>query len=126
MNRRATVLSVALLAVTLNFLQPLVHAVMMRDGAPNALWTMFCNAAAADPDSAREPGSAPLPAQATDKHECCLGLAHAPALLEPSASFLPLTPVQTARVQPPATERHGTAAIRDGPHRPRGPPSFFA
>ena len=36
---RAMALAIALFAITLNFLQPLAHAAMMRDGAPSALWT---------------------------------------------------------------------------------------
>ena len=34
--------AVALFAITLNFLQPLAHAALMRDGAPSALWTAMC------------------------------------------------------------------------------------
>ncbi len=50
-------MAVALFAITLNFLQPVVHAALMRDGAPSALWTVFCNATAADPDG--KSGSVP-------------------------------------------------------------------
>ena len=47
---RAVGLAVALFAITLNFLQPLAHAAMMRGGSPETLWTAFCNSTAADPD----------------------------------------------------------------------------
>ena len=47
---RASALAVALFAITLNFLQPLAHAAMMRDGMPSTLWTVFCNSSAADPE----------------------------------------------------------------------------
>ena len=43
---RALGLAVALFAITLNFLQPLAHAAMMRSGAPETLWTAFCNSTA--------------------------------------------------------------------------------
>ncbi len=118
---RAPALAVALFAITLNVLQPLAHAALLRDGAPSALWTMFCNSAAADPDSSK-----PVPVHAADQHECCLGLAHAPALLEPSKTFLPLPPVQPAQAPAAAAHQPSPVGIRDGPHRPRGPPSFLA
>src|SRR5471030_1017813 len=87
---RAVGLAVALFAITLNFLQPLAHAAMMRDGAPSALWTAFCNSAAADPDG--KSGQAPMAASA---HECCLGLAHVPAIAAPPVAFVAIAPVST-------------------------------
>ena len=50
---RAAAFATALFAITLNFLQPLAHAALMRDGAPRELWSVFCNSTAAGPTSAR-------------------------------------------------------------------------
>ena len=117
---RAAAMAVALFAITLNFLQPLAHAALMRDGAPTALWTMFCNAAAAtEPDAHGTP-----PVSATGKHECCLGLAHATALAAPPTAFVLVAPVVTALAALQVAEQPAPVAIRDGPYRPRGPPSF--
>jgi hypothetical protein len=112
-------LATALFAITLNFLQPLVHAALMRDGAPAALWTVFCDTSA-DPDG----GSGSVPGHAAKSHECCLGLAHAQALIEPSTYFLPVAYAHRAAPPPPATEPAKAVGIRDGPHRPRGPPTL--
>ena len=113
----------ALFAITLNFLQPLAHAAMMRDGMPSMLWTVFCNSTAANPDGQSEgrPGKAPMTAA---QHDCCLGLAQAPALAPPPALFVAIDPVATFIPPPPAPEPITPAGIRDGPTRPRGPPSF--
>ena len=116
---RAVGLAVALFAITLNFLQPLAHAAMMRDGAPAALWTVFCNSTAADPDG--KSGQTPMTASA---HECCLGLAHVPAIAIPPVSFVALAPVSTFIAPLVAAEHSTPVDIRDGPTRPRGPPSF--
>lgn len=120
---RATALAVALFAITLNFLQPLAHAAMMRDGMPSALWTMFCNATAADPDGqgANRAGKTPMSAA---PHDCCLGLAQAPAIAAPPVLFVAIEPVATSLPPLPAQEPVSSAGIRDGPTRPRGPPSF--
>jgi hypothetical protein len=116
---RAFGLAAALFAITLNFLQPVVHAALLRDGSPSALWTMFCNAVAADPD----PAGRPQPTGKAVAHDCCLGLAHAQALIEPSADSLPLSFAEWCASPPPAAaEGLPAASIRDGPHRPRGPP----
>ena len=118
---RAIALMVALFAVTLNFLQPLAHAMAMRDGNPGALWSMFCSSAAADPQQASKPGPAPATA---DAHECCLGLAHAATLIAPVQAALaaPLPEIAGAPSLP--ADFRPAAAIRDGPYRPRGPPSL--
>jgi len=106
---------VALFAITLNFLQPLAHAALMRDGAPGTLWSVFCNATA-DPRQ-----DIPLHA---DKHECCLGLAHAAVFAPPAAVFVSVEPIgKTVRTMA-SFDRLTPVGIRDGPHRPRGPPSF--
>lgn len=119
MDGRALALATALLAITLNFLQPLVHAALMRDGAPATLWSVFCNAA---PDTRSNTGQ-DLPL-VPDKHECCLGLAHAVAFAPPAATFAPVERIATT-VRPLASFDELTpVGIRDGPHRPRGPPSF--
>jgi hypothetical protein len=118
-DRRALALATALLAITLNFLQPLVHAALMRDGAPATLWSVFCNAAS---DTRSDPGgNVPV---ALDKHQCCLGLAHAVAFTAPTASFMPVERV-AATARPLASfDQLTPVGIRDGPYRPRGPPSF--
>ena len=116
---RAVGLAVALFAITLNFLQPLAHAAMMRDGAPSALRSVFCNSTAADPEG--KAGQAPMPA---DAHECCLGLAHVAAIATPPSTFVALAPVSTFIAPLVAAEPPTPAGIRDGPTRPRGPPAF--
>jgi hypothetical protein len=120
---QASALFLALLAVTLELLQPLGHAALMRNGPPGALWSVFCSAATADPDRTEtDGGSKSMPAPSSRGHECCLGLAHAPLLVPPSDAFVLVPPIETASaVALPATERP-SIAIRDGPHRPRGPP----
>jgi hypothetical protein len=116
---RLTALAVALFAITLNFLQPLVHAALTRDGAPRALWSMFCSATAAGTEGRQVPDQRPAPA-----HECCLGLAHAAALPAPSPVFavvaLPVAALSPSLPDEPSL----SVGIRDGPRRPRGPPSF--
>ncbi len=118
-DRRALALATALLAITLNFLQPLVHAALMRDGAPATLWSVFCNTT---PDTRSDSGQdVPL---ALDKHECCLGLAHAAPLTPPSMAFSAIERTATTVRPLAAFDQYAPAGIRDGPHRPRGPPSF--
>jgi hypothetical protein len=114
---RATVYAVALLAITFDFLQPLAHAAAMRDAAPSSLWGAFCNGS--PQDSRGDSGPA-----AAGKHECCLGLVHATALAGPPADFAVVEPFVTAagRLRPAAPPM--SVGIRDGPHRPRGPPAF--
>lgn len=110
-------LAVALFAITVNFLQPLVHAALLRDGAPSALWSVFCSG------TQQETGKDPAPATVA-KHECCLGLAHAATLAAPSPDFIAVEPLVSAghRLQP--ADRLTAVGIRDGPHRPRGPPAL--
>jgi hypothetical protein len=99
-------MAVALFAITLNFLQPLVHAAAMRDGAPSTLWTVFCNSTAGDPDG--KSGSLPTAAR---QHECCLGLAHGTALAVPPTGFVLVEPAVAAR----------SAATRSRQPTPRHP-----
>jgi hypothetical protein len=120
---RAVGLAVALFAITLNFLQPLAHAAMMRGGSPETLWTAFCNSTAADPDGQGAGKSGRMP-MAAASHECCLGLADAPALALPPATFVALAPVSIFIAPLASTEPATPVAIRDGPTRPRGPPTF--
>jgi len=116
---RLSALAAALFAITLNFLQPLVHAALMRDGAPRELWSVFCSATAADPDGKQVPDQGPKPA-----HDCCLGLAHATPLAPPSPAFVVLPPLVTALMPSLPAELSTPVGIRDGPPRPRGPPSI--
>ena len=112
---RAAALAAALFAITLNFLQPLAHAAMLRDGGP-ATWAAFCLPSATQPD-----GDHATPT-ANQLHECCLGLAHAPVLAEPSADFVVLEPVSRPVRPLAAAEALTPVGIRDGPSQPRAPP----
>lgn len=118
---RAASLAAALFAITLNFLQPLAHAALMRDGGPQAaakMWGVFCLPAAGQDDAGES-----LPT-AGKGHECCLGLAHAPALAELSTVFTCVKHVAAAVRFVPATDAVLPVGIRDGPSQPRAPPSF--
>src|ERR1700749_2002687 len=82
---RAATFAAALFAITLNFLQPLAHAALLRDGGPGAaagVWGAFCVTRGGEDDGQ---GSAP---SATKIHECCLGLAHASAVTPPPSAFI--------------------------------------
>jgi Protein of unknown function (DUF2946) len=118
---RATTFAVALMALTLNFLQPLAHAALMREAGPTTLWSTFCNASAADPDSQRG-DSKPV---AHVDHDCCLGLAHAVDLVEPSKAFTVLERASQVDLPQPSLALPTPAGIRDGPSQPRGPPSLL-
>ena len=111
---RAAALAAALFAITLSFLQPLAHAALMRDGGPST-WAALClpSATPDDPDHAT-----PTAQQA---HECCMGLAHAPLLAEPSTAFVAIEPVSRP-VRPLAADALTPVGIRDGPSKPRAPP----
>ncbi|TMJ28826.1 MAG: DUF2946 domain-containing protein [Alphaproteobacteria bacterium] len=118
---RATALAAALFAITVNFLQPLAHAALMRDGSPSTLWNVFCSAAAAS--ESRQDAPPPLSPD-NGKHECCLGLAHATCFAAPAAVSIAIEP-SSATVQPlQPIDLSAAGGIRDGPHQPRGPPSF--
>ena len=115
---RTASLAAALFAITLNFLQPLAHAALMRDGGPMAvsLWTSMC-APSASQDDAQDS----MPA-AGKMHECCLGLAHASTIAEPSTAFVAVDRLPE-NVQPLETAEALTpVGIRDGPSQPRAPP----
>ena len=111
---RAAALAAALFAITLNFLQPLAHAALMRSGTP-ANWAAMCLPSAQQGDDQH-------PATAGTMHECCLGLAHASPIAEPSTAYVAIDrlpeivrPLETA-------EAHTPVGIRDGPSQPRAPP----
>ncbi|CAN5520202.1 hypothetical protein BH10PSE6_BH10PSE6_38310 [soil metagenome] len=110
-------LAVALFAITVNFLQPLAHAALMRDAAPSTLWSAFCNG------TQQETGKDSAPVTA-ENHECCLGLAHAATLAAPSPGFMAVEPVVSAGRPLQPADRLTSVGIRDGPHRPRGPPAL--
>jgi len=116
---RAAAFVAALFAITLNFLQPLAHAALMRDGGPTAaaMWGVFCMPGAGQDDAQ---GSAPA---AGTLHECCLGLAHAPILAGPSTSFVVVELPSSVVDRPlPAVDALAPVGIRDGPSQPRAPP----
>ena len=118
---RSASLAAALFAITLNFLQPLAHAALMRDGGPEAaakMWGVFCLPNA---DQADTEGQAPA---AGKNHECCLGLAHAPVLAKLSTAFTRVDHVATAVRFVAATDAPLPVGIRDGPSQPRAPPAF--
>ena len=119
---RAAAFAVALFAITLNFFQPLAHAVLMRDSGPEAAartWSVFCLPNPSE-DGSQAPGQ-----QVGKVHECCLGLAHASVLSEASTTaFLLVEPVAGTIVFAANDDALAPVGIRDGPHRPRGPPSY--
>jgi len=118
---RAAAFAAALFAITLNFLQPLAHAALMRDGGPQAaakMWGAFCL-----PAAGQDNADAPVPS-AGKNHECCLGLAHAPLLAELSTTFVLVEHVAAAIHFVAATDGLSPVGIRDGPSQPRAPPSF--
>src|SRR5262245_36669441 len=104
---RALVFGAALFAVTLNFLQPLVHAALLRDGGPISLWAAFCTPAGAGVDN----GSESVPASAAPEHECCLGLSHPQVLIEPLAILLLVVFASLARPSLSATEQSTRVGI---------------
>lgn len=115
---RAVALAAALFAITLNFLQPLAHAALMRGGAP-ANWAALCLPSAQQ--GGTQQGDDQHPA-AAGTHECCLGLAHAATLAEPSTAFVAVERLPE-RVRPLETAEALTpVGIRDGPSQPRAPP----
>jgi hypothetical protein len=110
---RAAALAAALFAITLNFLQPLAHAALMRGGAPGN-WAAMCL------PGQQQDGQQSTPAATV--HECCLGLAHAPSLSEPPTAFAAVDrPVTTVRPLE-AAQSLTPVGIRDGPSQPRAPP----
>jgi len=125
---RAAAFAAALFAITLNFLQPLAHAALMRDGGPDVaakMWGVFCLPASGQDDAqgqGQEQGQGQAPA-AGKAHECCLGLAHAPALAELSTAFAAIEHVPARVHFIAATDTLSPVGARDGPSQPRAPPS---
>lgn len=115
---RAAAFAAALFAITLNFLQPLVHAALMRDAGPDtlSLWASMCLPDAHDGQQA--------PDRADKQHACCLGLAHAPAPAAAPTIFVAIEPAVLAFRVTPGVDAPTPVGIRDGPHQPRGPPSL--
>ena len=112
-------LTVALFAITLAIFQPLSHAVMLRMGgleAATALWGALCQ-----PNADTGEGESQRPANAK-VHDCCFGLAHAPAQALPSGASIEIEATETAQRIHVAHHHPSTGAIRDGPHQPRAPP----
>src|SRR5262249_22935269 len=117
---RAATFAAALFAITLNFLQPLAHAALMRDGGPVAaagLWGAFCVTMGGEDDASQS--SAPAAAKI---HECCLALAHANAVAQPPTVFVFIEPRAEVIRLASQTEALAAVGIRDGPSQPRGPP----
>jgi hypothetical protein len=118
---RAVAFAAALFAITLNFLQPLAHAALMRDGRPEAaarMWGAFCLAATAQDDA-----DAPAPSVGKS-HECCLGLVHVPALIAPSTAFTLAEPAATPIRVVAEVDALSPVGSRDGPGQPRAPPAL--
>ena len=115
---RAASLAAALFAITLNFLQPLAHAALMRDGGSMASspWAAMCL-----PGTTQDDGQGQAPT-ANKMHECCLGLAHAPAIAQPSAVFILIEPLVAAVHIVAEVDALSPVGIRDGPSQPRAPP----
>ena len=120
---RAASLAAALFAITLNFLQPLAHAALMRDGGPmgtpgaSPLWAAMC-LPAADQDGAQD--TAPAVGKL---HECCLGLADEPPLALVSGDFIRVVPPAAPAWIATVVDVVSPVGIRDGPSQPRAPPS---
>ena len=113
-------MAAALFAITLNFLQPLAHAALMRDGAPSTLWTAMCLPSLLQGGGSQQDKQ--HPATAGTMHECCLGLAHAPVLAEPSTASVAIE-LAAVLVHPlEAADSLTPVGIRDGPSQPRAPP----
>jgi len=108
---------VALFAITLNFLQPLAHAALMRDGGPTD-WVSMCLPGAGQDD---QQGSTPADGK---QHECCLALPRAGA--GHAIGGLRRRRATLFRRRPSSDGRDALAivGIRDGPSQPRAPPSF--
>ena len=119
---RATVLAVALFAITLNFLQPLAHAALMRSGMADSPFAVLCTSEGSQLVSRQHDADGPKPA--LHSHDCCLGLAHAPAMAEPPQAFLLVEPAELIVRFVAPVDALAPVGIRDGPNQPRGPPAL--
>ena len=116
---RSLALTVALFAVTLAVFQPLAHAVMLRTGgleAATAMWGSLCQPSA---ENSETDSQAPANAKV---HDCCFGLAHAPAQVLPSGASIAVEAAEAPQRVHAAHHHPSTGAIRDGPNQPRAPP----
>jgi hypothetical protein len=114
---RAAALAVALFAVSINFLQPLAHAALVRHGGAVAtlLWKSICVSEALDDKS--------QPPQQQTASKCCLGLACPTALPALATAFLLVQYTFAAEHRPVvAPDALAPVGIRDGPAQPHGPP----
>jgi hypothetical protein len=119
---RATVLAVALFAITLNFLQPLAHAALMRGDMAGSPFAVLCTSEGTQLVSQQD--SADGSKQLAHSHDCCFGLAHAPALAEPPQAFLFVEPAALIVRFVAPVDALAPVGIRDGPNQPRAPPSL--
>lgn len=108
--------AVALLAITLNALQPLTHAAAMwADPATRSTWSVLC---LVDVDESQERPTG----TAGKNHQCCLGLPHVWAMVEPGVAFTRLPHVVVTDRLAGRQRQPSAAGIRDGPLQPRAPP----
>jgi len=119
---RATVLAVALFAITLNFLQPLAHAALMRGDMAGGPFAVLCTSDGTQLVS--EQNTADGSKQALHSHDCCLGLAHVPAIGEPPQAFLRVEPAALIVRFVASVDALAAIGIRDGPRQTRAPPSI--
>lgn len=116
---RSLALTFALFAVTVAVFQPLAHAVMLRMGSAEAastLWGALCQLRG---ERGEADSKAPASAQV---HDCCFGLAHAPALVLPSGHSIDVEAAEAISRIRAAHQYRSTGSIRDGPNQPRAPP----
>jgi hypothetical protein len=59
-----------------------------------------------------------------EKHECCLGLAHEAVFAAPASIFTAIERAAPSVAPLQSFDQLTPVGIRDGPHRPRGPPLF--
>jgi Protein of unknown function (DUF2946) len=120
---RATVLAVALFAITLNFLQPLAHAALMRSGMADSPFAVLCTSEGSQLVSRQHHADGHK--QALHSHDCCLGLTQAPAMAEPPQAFLLVEPAALIVRFVAPVDALAPVGIRDGPNQPRGPPALI-
>ncbi|HZP98174.1 MAG TPA: DUF2946 family protein [Reyranella sp.] len=113
---RHPALAVALFAITLNFLQPLAHAALMKGGAPGEFRSALCNSSRANTDES----STPAPAVA--EHDCCLGPVNAAPFITPSSEFVTVAPLALPATGFASNSQAPPISIGDGPGQPRDPP----
>ena len=117
---RLSALAAALFAITLNFLQPLVHAAMMRDGAPREIVECLLqrDGRRSGRQASARSGSRAGPRMLPRAGPCRCADGAVAGLRRSSA------PRRGARAVPAGRALTSPVGIRDGPRRPRGPPSI--